>query len=121
MSSRRVRARAPLAVGPIVPPMHSFCLFAHQITVQDVARDKFLQALAVEPSRHSLHVQIAFLLSPVLGSDAQIAAVRARFESNLDALLDPDRRETHDPPAPRELVIEEPLRSLEQTSKFYLQ
>ncbi len=86
-----------------------------------MARDKFLQALAVEPSRHSLHVQIAFLLSPVMGSDAEIATVRARFESNLDALLDPARREAHDPPAPRDLIIEEPLRSLEQTSTFYRQ
>eukprot|EP00750_Incisomonas_marina_P002018 INCI11906.1.p1 GENE.INCI11906.1~~INCI11906.1.p1 ORF type:complete len:838 (-),score=119.72 INCI11906.1:1003-3516(-) len=87
----------------------------------ETAKEKFLRALEVEPSRHSLHVQVAFLLPPTLGSDSEILAARNTFERNLDALLDPDKRESHSPLVPRDLRIAEPLRSLEQTSKFYLQ
>ena len=66
-------------------------------------------------------MQVAFLLPPTLGSDSEILAARNTFERNLDALLDPDKRESHSPLVPRDLRIAEPLRSLEQTSKFYLQ
>lgn len=91
------------------------------ICLQSTAREMFLRSLRVEPTKHSLHIQLAFLLPPTLGYDDEILNARRTFEHNLDMLLDPAQRHLQDPPVPADLHIAEPLRSLEQTSKFYLQ